>query len=128
MKYVEGKHQCHRIAFSDFYNFVLFRENNDIAEIMVHLIHRKWVHLLHNTVLILCDEGDGLVAVRSGSAVCLCPIKTTLGLYGLKYGNLCLFGLMFYVPVYSYGHVEIVSSPNYNFSWAGLTKQSTRSS
>ena len=30
---------------------------------MVHLIHRKWVPLLHNTVMILCDEGDGLVAV-----------------------------------------------------------------
>ena len=30
---------------------------------MVHLIHRKRVPLLHNTVLILCDEGDGLVAV-----------------------------------------------------------------
>ena len=31
---------------------------------MVHLIHRKWVPLLHNKVLILCDEGDGLVAVN----------------------------------------------------------------
>ena len=30
---------------------------------MVHLIHRKRVPLLHNSVLILCDEGDGLVAV-----------------------------------------------------------------
>ena len=30
---------------------------------MVHLIHRKWAPLLHNTVLILCDEGDGLVAM-----------------------------------------------------------------
>ena len=30
---------------------------------MVHLIHRKRVPLLHSTVLILCDEGDGLVAV-----------------------------------------------------------------
>ena len=30
---------------------------------MVNLIHRKRVSLLHNTVLILCDEGDGLVAV-----------------------------------------------------------------
>ena len=29
---------------------------------MVHLIHRKRVPLLHNTVLILCDERDGLVA------------------------------------------------------------------
>ena len=46
-----------------FLNFVLFRENNDFAEFMAHLIHRKRVPLLHNTVLILCDEGDGLVAV-----------------------------------------------------------------
>ena len=30
---------------------------------MVHLIHWKLVALLHNTVLILCDEGDGLVAM-----------------------------------------------------------------
>ena len=30
---------------------------------MVHLIHRKRVPLLHNTILILCVEGDGLVAV-----------------------------------------------------------------
>ena len=32
---------------------------------MVNLIHWKRVPLLHNTVLILCDEGDGLVAVHS---------------------------------------------------------------
>ena len=30
---------------------------------MVHLIHRKPVPLLHNTVLILCIEGDRLVAM-----------------------------------------------------------------
>ena len=30
---------------------------------MVHLIHRKGVPLLHSTVMILCDEGDGLVAM-----------------------------------------------------------------
>ena len=61
--YVEGKHQAHRIAFSDFLNFVFLRENNNFAEFMVHLIHRKRVPLLHNIVLILCDEGDGLVVV-----------------------------------------------------------------
>ena len=33
---------------------------------MVHLIHRKRVPLLHNTELILCDEGEGLVAVIKG--------------------------------------------------------------
>ena len=44
-------------------NIVLFRENNNFAEFMVHLIHRKRVPLLHNTVLIVCNEGDGLVAV-----------------------------------------------------------------
>ena len=31
---------------------------------MVHLIHRKQVHLLHDTELILCNEGAGLVAVH----------------------------------------------------------------
>ena len=36
-----------------------------------------------------------------------------------------LFGLMFYVPVNSYGHVETDSSPNHTFSWASLTKQLT---
>ena len=49
--YVEGKHQGHRIAFSDFKNFALLRENNDFAEFMVQFIHRKRVPLLHNTVL-----------------------------------------------------------------------------
>ena len=52
LRYIEGKHQGHRIAFSDFYFFVLFRENNDFAECMVYRIHRKQVPLLHNTVLI----------------------------------------------------------------------------
>ena len=47
-----------------FIEFVLFRENNEFAEFMVHLIHRKRVPLLHNTVLILCDEGVGLLAVE----------------------------------------------------------------
>ena len=47
-----------------FLEFVLFRENNEFAEFMFHLIHRKRVPLLHNTVLIICDEGDGLVAVE----------------------------------------------------------------
>ena len=32
LKYVEGKHQCHRIAFSDFKNFVFVRKNNNFAE------------------------------------------------------------------------------------------------
>ena len=33
------------------------------AEFKVHLIHRKQVPVLHITVLILCDEGDGMVAL-----------------------------------------------------------------
>ena len=36
---------------------------------MVHLIHRKRVPLFHNTVLILCDEGHGLVAVPYGISI-----------------------------------------------------------
>ena len=36
---------------------------------MVHLIDMKRVPLLHNTVLILCDEGDGLVAVIESTMV-----------------------------------------------------------
>ena len=59
------------------------RENNDFAEFMVHLIHRKRVPLLYNTVLILCDEGDGLVAVsrllrivvRQKLSSCIGPVK-----------------------------------------------------
>ena len=39
-------------------------KNYDFAEFIVHLIHRKRVPALHNTVLILCDEGDGLVAAH----------------------------------------------------------------
>ena len=64
LMYAEGRHQGHRIAFSDFQNFVLDRKNNDFAECEVHLVHRKQVPLLHNTVLILCDEGAGLLAVK----------------------------------------------------------------
>ena len=33
-----------------------------------------------------------------------------------------LFGLRLYLPVNSYGHVKMVSSPNHTFSWANLTK------
>ena len=38
-------------------------KNRDFAVFNVHLIHRKQVPLLHNTVVILCDDGGGLVAV-----------------------------------------------------------------
>ena len=62
LKYVDSKHQGHGVAFSDFKNCVLVRQNNDFAEFKVHFIRRKYVPLFHNTVLILCDEGDGLVA------------------------------------------------------------------
>ena len=40
-----------------------------------------------------------------------------------KFGQFCLFGLVLYIPVYSYGHVRRFSSPNHTFSWASLTKQ-----
>ena len=63
LMYVQGKHQGHQIAFSDFQNFVFVRKN-DFAEFKVHLIHRKRVPLLHNKVFILCiSEGAGLVAM-----------------------------------------------------------------
>ena len=66
-KYVKGTHLGHQIAFSDFKFFVFVRKNSNLAEFNVPLIHRKhvWEALLHNTVLILCDEGAGLVAVGS---------------------------------------------------------------
>ena len=32
-------------------------------EVKVHFIHKKQVPLLHNTVLILCYEGNGLVGL-----------------------------------------------------------------
>ena len=43
--------------------FIKRGENSDFAEFNVRLIHRKQVPPLHNTVLILCNEGAGLVAV-----------------------------------------------------------------
>ena len=55
--------QVHRIAFSDFWNFVLVRIIKDFAELKVHLIHRKGVPL-HNTEFILWGEEAGLVAVK----------------------------------------------------------------
>ena len=41
----------------------MVRKNKEFAEFKVHLIHRKKGLLLYNTVLILCNEGVGLVAV-----------------------------------------------------------------
>ena len=41
---------------------------------------------------------------------------------------LFLFCLRFYVPVSSYGHVEMVSSPNHTFSWASSAKGLTSTS
>ena len=42
--------------------------------------------------------------------------------------NVCLFGLILYISVNSYGHVEMVSSDNHTFSWASLTKRLTSTS
>ena len=63
LKYVEGTHQGHQIAFSIFNFLYLLEKITILLKFMVHLIHRKQVPLLHNTVLILRGEGDGLVAV-----------------------------------------------------------------
>ena len=46
-----------------FYIIGLKKKINDYPEFKVHLIQRKQVAPLHSTVLILCDEGAGLVAV-----------------------------------------------------------------
>ena len=43
-------------------------------------------------------------------------------------GFVCLFCLMLYVPVNSYGHAGTVSSPNHTFYWANLTKPLTSTS
>ena len=51
LRYVEDNHKGNRIAFLDFSNCVLIRKNNDFAELKVHPIHRKYVPLLHNTVV-----------------------------------------------------------------------------
>ena len=48
LRYVEGKHQGHRIAFLDVSNVVFDRKNNDLSEFKVHLIHWKYISLLHN--------------------------------------------------------------------------------
>ena len=40
----------------------------------------------------------------------------------LKTSFVCVFDLRFYVPFNSYGHVEMVSSPNYTFSLASELK------
>ena len=42
---------------------LLFTRKNGFIEFKAHLIHREHVPLLHNTVLIVCYEGDGLVGV-----------------------------------------------------------------
>ena len=35
----------------------------------------------------------------------------------------CMFVVLIYVPVNSYGHFGMVSSPNHTFSWVGLNKR-----
>ena len=40
----------------------------------------------------------------------------------------CLFGLVLYVSVNRYGHVETVCSPNHTFFWSSLTEQLTSTS
>ena len=57
LRYVEGKHQGHQIAFSE---ILYWLEKNDFAEFNVHLIHSKQVPFLDNTLLILCYEGAEL--------------------------------------------------------------------
>ena len=44
-----------------------FEKTNDLVEFKVHLIHRKQAPLLHNTVLIVCNERAGLVAILACS-------------------------------------------------------------
>ena len=39
--------------------------------------------------------------------------------------TVCLFVLLLFVPVNSYGHGGTVSSPNHTFSWASLNKRLT---
>ena len=68
LRYAEGSHQGHQIAFLDSKIFILFRKNTDFVEFKVNLIHRKLAPLLHNTVLILCDEGAELAA----ASPCFC--------------------------------------------------------
>ena len=41
------------------------------------------------------------------------------------FGSQFLFGLILYVSINSYGHVETVSSPRHTFSWASLIKRLT---
>ena len=39
LRYVDGKHQCNRIAFSDLKKIVLVRKNYDFVKFKVLLIH-----------------------------------------------------------------------------------------
>ena len=59
---------------------------------MVHLIHRKRVPLLHNSVLILCDEGDGLVAMSKHGKLGKITFKVLISLYTLI--AMCCFHLV----------------------------------
>ena len=50
------------------------------------------------------------------TSLLLCALNFNLFNHQAYHYN-SLFGLMFYVPANSYGHVEMVSSPNHNFPW-----------
>ena len=61
--------------------------------------------------------------VASSLSLCVCSIPVSF------VSQACVwFGLMFYVPVNSYGYVETVSSPNHTFFCVSLTKQLTSTS
>ena len=56
-----GKLQGYGIAFSEFLN-VLLRRNNDFIEFKVHLIHCKSAPLLHNIVIDLMQWKSWIIS------------------------------------------------------------------
>ena len=68
----------------------------------------------------VCEVGEGFFLVLN------VPVNGFSVMLGQFPGLICLFGLMFYVPVYC--HNETLSSPNHTFIFASSTKLLTSTS
>ena len=93
---------------------VLLSVANLIADLGVEFDPGHWPHafveidheIFSSVILILLLIQEGLLSNTS---------KSTCSEYGLTAWSICLFGLLLNIPVNSYDHVRMVSSPNHTF-------------
>ena len=74
------------------------------------------------------NKGTDQIKRHTRIMVFLAVASLVILLYRERIKVLVWFGLILYVPVNSYGHVGMVTSPNHTFSLASLTKRLTSTS